>query len=44
MIGTLVLYCYNLSLEYSPKGPCVEGLVQSLWHYWEVVEPLGGGA
>jgi hypothetical protein len=26
----------------SPKGLCVKGLAASLWHYWEVVEPLRG--
>jgi hypothetical protein len=26
-----------------PKGPCTEGLVPTLWHYWQVVELLGGG-
>jgi hypothetical protein len=24
------------------KGPCVEGFIPNLWHYWEVMEPLGG--
>lgn len=26
-----------------PKDSCVENLISSLWCYWEVVEPLGGG-
>jgi hypothetical protein len=24
--------------------PCVDGLVTSLWQFWEVVETLGGEA
>jgi hypothetical protein len=27
----------------SPKVLCIEGLLSSLWCYWEVVEPLGVG-
>jgi hypothetical protein len=27
-----------------PQRLCVEGLVTTLWHYCEVVEPLGGRA
>jgi hypothetical protein len=33
-----------LAIAVSPKGPCVEGLAASLWCYWQVVEPSGGGA
>jgi hypothetical protein len=28
----------------SPKGLCMEGLVISLWHSWEIAQPLKGGA
>jgi hypothetical protein len=27
-----------------PKCLCAKGLVLSLWYYWKMVEPLGGGA
>jgi hypothetical protein len=27
----------------TPKGPWIEDLVTSLWHYWVVVEPSKGG-
>jgi hypothetical protein len=28
----------------SPKGPCAEGWVPSLWCHWKVVEPIRGRA
>jgi hypothetical protein len=30
--------------EKLPKGTFVKGLVARMWCYWEVWEPLGGGA
>lgn len=30
--------------QVSPKGPSGEDMVPSPLHYWEVVEPLAGGA
>jgi hypothetical protein len=39
-----IRYMLRLGSLMSLKGPCAEGLVSSLRHYWEVVEPLGGGA
>lgn len=27
-----------------PKGSCVEGVVLSYWHEWEVMDTLGGRA
>jgi hypothetical protein len=35
--------CYGLDLECAPRSH-VEGLVASLYHYWEVMEPLEGVA
>jgi hypothetical protein len=35
-------YCY--CPHYGDIGPHVKGLVPNLWHYWEVVGPLGDGA
>lgn len=28
----------------SSKGPYIEGLSSRLWHYWDILEPLGHGA
>jgi hypothetical protein len=36
-------YCYGWVLSV-PHRPSVEGLVTSLWCYWEMMEPVGGGA
>jgi hypothetical protein len=35
-----LLSCYSY---YAGKGPWVKGLIPE-WCYWEVMEPLGGGA
>jgi hypothetical protein len=42
--STSVLRAVLLFGYVSLKSPCVEHLVPSLWHCWEVVEPLRGGA
>lgn len=35
--------CYSVDLQYVPKGPCVEVLVPSLWHYRELTVALTCG-
>jgi hypothetical protein len=43
MISCFAHNCYGLD-TCSPKTHVLRALVASLWHYWEVVEPLDGEA